>query len=153
MDFPILEVVDDRRSEGWRRRHFHPQGLRCPHCGAGEEAAFVFRQTKRSGLTVLRCRCCQGIYTLYSGTLFAAPSGHPHLRPSQVVLLLQGVCQGKSAAQLARELNLSRTTTTDLRHRLQANAVQLQPNSPLTDLAAEADELFQNAGEKRRPPS
>jgi hypothetical protein len=145
MDFPILEVLDDTRSESWLRRHFHPQGLHCPHCGAGEEATFVFRQTKRSGLTVYRCECCQGIHNLYSGTVFAGR----HLRPSQVVLVLQGVCQGKSAAQLARELNLSRTTTTALRHRLQANAVHLQPERPLPDLEAEADELFQNAGEKR----
>jgi transposase-like protein len=149
MDFPILEVVDDQRSESWLERHFHPQGLHCPHCGAGTETAFVFRQTKCSGLTVYRCQCCQGIYNLYSGTVFAGR----HLRPAQVVLLLQGVCQGKSAAQLARELQLSRTTTTDLRHRLQANAVQIQANTPLPDLEAEADELFQNAGEKRRTTS
>jgi hypothetical protein len=104
-----------------------------------------FRTTRRSQLTVYRCRDCQGVYNLYSGTIFAAC----HLRPAQVVLLVRGVLKGESAATLARELGMSRTTLTELRHLIQQNAAAIQPQTALKDNAVETDELFQNAGEKR----
>ncbi|HVU13662.1 MAG TPA: helix-turn-helix domain-containing protein, partial [Phototrophicaceae bacterium] len=83
---------------------------------------------------------------LYSGTIFEAR----HLPPSEVVLLMRGVLKGESAATLARELGRSRTTISELRQLIQANATQLQSEAPLSDQVVEADELFQNAGEKRR---
>jgi hypothetical protein len=73
-----------------------------------------------------------------------------YFRPEQTVLFIRGVCQGKSTAQLARELSISRTTATEVRHQLQINAEREQPKSPLNDLEVETDEMFQNAGEKRR---
>ena len=51
---------------------------------------------------------------------------------------------------LARELALSRMTVHTLRKELQANAEWLQPESSLPDEHTETDEMFQNAGEKRR---
>jgi transposase-like protein len=146
MDFPITNLLDHEASTNWIREHFHPEGLKCPRCQAGVEAAGVFRQTKRSRLTVYRCRHCDKTYNLYTGTVFEAR----HLRPAQVVLVLRGVCQGKSAAQIAREVGIGRNTATDLRHLLQANAERLQPTTPLPDNVTETDEMFQNAGEKRR---
>jgi hypothetical protein len=73
-----------------------------------------------------------------------------YFRPEQVVLFIRGVCQGTSTAQLARELAISRTTATEVRHQLQANAEHHQATTPLNDLEVETDEMFQNAGEKRR---
>jgi transposase-like protein len=99
-----------------------------------------------SGLTVYRCLRCDGIYHLYSGTLFA----ESQLTPEQVVLLLQGVLQGKPSTQLGREIGLTEKTVRKWRHRLHAQAEQLQPDSALPDEETESDELFQNAGEKRR---
>ncbi len=125
--------------------HFHPQGVWCPHCGAAWTEAREFRRTKRSAVVVYRCRRCRGIDTLYSGTIFEARQ----LRPVQVVLLVRRVLKGESAATLARELGLSRTTVTELRHLIQANAAHLQSATPLPDNVVEAEELFQNAGEKR----
>lgn len=130
---------------GWIREYFHPKGLKCPHCQAGFEHAHWFRQTKRSELDVYRCQVCQGIYNLYSDTAFEGR----YFRPEQTVLFMRGVCQGQSTAQLARELGISRTTATEVRHQLQANAAQNQPQSPLDDLEVETDEMFQNAGEKK----
>jgi hypothetical protein len=60
------------------------------------------------------------------------------------------VLQGTPTAQLARELQISRTTALELRHELQANAEQEQPTTRLEDLEVETDEMFQNAGGKRR---
>ena len=145
MDFPIVELLDDDVSAIWLQKYFHPEGLMCPHCAADVTEARQFRTTARSRLTVYRCQRCQGIYNLYSGTLFAGK----HLHPAQVVLLLRGVCKGEPAATLARELGLCRQTVHDLRQRLQASAERLQPPEALPDVQTETDELFQNAGEKR----
>ena len=146
MDFPITDLMSEKASEEWIMEYFHPHGVRCPHCQAAWAEASEFRHTKRSELTVYRCRRCRGIYNLYSGTIFEARQ----LRPAQVVLLVRGVLKGESAATLARELDMSRTTVTELRHLIQANAAHLQTEMPLSDNVVEADELFQNAGEKRR---
>jgi transposase-like protein len=146
MDFPITDLMSDKASEEWILEHFHPTGLRCPHCNAVWAKSAEFRTTRRSQLTVYRCRVCHGIYNLYSGTIFAARQ----LRPAQVVLLVRGVLKGESAASLARELGMSRTTLTELRHLIQQNAANLQTAQPLADNVVETDELFQNAGEKRR---
>lgn len=146
MDFPLIDLLDAEVSTAWVLNYFHPRGLRCPQCAASVRSARVFRRTKRSGLEVYRCEQCQGIYTLYSGTVFHGR----HLRPAQVVLLLRGVCKGEPSLTLARELQLSRTTLHDIRQALHANAQREQPPSRLTDQRTETDEMFQNAGEKRR---
>ena len=99
MDFPVADLLDDELSEQWLLKHFHLQGLKCPHCEARRSQSRPFRRTRRSQVTVYRCRECQGLYNVYSGTIFQAR----HLRPSQVVLLLRGVCKGEPTATLARE--------------------------------------------------
>jgi hypothetical protein len=144
MDFPIVELFDDDLSAVWLLKYFHQNELRCPHCGRSVEEARVFRVTKRSRLTVYRCPC-QGIYNLYSGTVFEGK----HLRPAQAILLLRGVCKGEPTATIAREIELARQTVHDLRKAIQANAERLQPTDPLPDQQTETDEMFQNAGGKR----
>jgi transposase-like protein len=146
MDFPIIDLLDIEECEAWLEKHFHPQGLKCPHCQASRDAARWFRVNRASGLNVYRCAVCDGIYNLYSGTVFAGGQ----LTPPQVVLLLQGILQGKPSNQLAREIGLTDKTVLKWRHRLHAQAERLQPRTPLADTATESDEMFQNAGEKRR---
>jgi len=146
MDFPIIDLFDEDQSMVWLEAHFHPDGMKCPHCHAAKETARFFRPNPGSGLPVYRCKACQGVYHLYSGTLFEGSQ----LTPSQVVLLLRGFLQGQSSAQVSRELKLAYKTVLKWRHRLHANAERLQPETPLPDFASESDELFQNAGEKRR---
>jgi hypothetical protein len=143
MIFPITELLDDKHSEEWLLEHFHPEGLRCLKCGSTKRR--IFRETETSRLTVYRCLECEGIYNLYSGTLFEKK----HLCPSQAVLLLRGVAKGESSMRLAEELGVSRTTVHYLRKELQKNAERLQPDAPLIDEHTETDEMFQNAGEKR----
>ena len=86
------------------------------------------------------------VYTLYTGTLFA----HKQLRPAQVILLLRGVCKGESTANMSRELSLAYDTVHHLRQQLHMQALRFQPNTALPDDITETDEMFQNAGEKRR---
>jgi transposase-like protein len=146
MDFPILEICDDELGEGWLRKYFHPRGLHCPTCGTSVKHARDFGRTRRSQVTRHRCHHCQTVYTVYTGTVFA----NKHLRPAQVILLLRGVCKGESTASLSRELHVAYDTVHHLRQQLHANAIRLQPNTPLPDAVTETDEMFQNAGEKRR---
>jgi len=146
MDFPIVTLLDDVLSRWWLQEHFHPDGLKCPHCGKGVGEARVFRMTGKSQLRVYRCNGCQSIYNVYSGTIFEGT----HFRPAQTVLLLRGVCKGEPSAAIAREIGVSRQTVHAIRKVIQANAERSQPESSLPDQRTETDELFQNAGEKRR---
>ena len=144
MDFPIQSHIDEEQAEAWVLNHFHPQGLCCPKCQASVSEARNFRKTETSGLQVYRCKPCKHAYNLYSGTVFAGTQ----FRPSQVVLLLRGVCQGASSAQLGRELGLTRQTILSIRRKLQVSAEHIQPEDALPDAEVETDEMFQNAGEK-----
>ena len=145
MDFPIIDLMDDELSSQWLHKYFHPEGLKCPHCGQGLDQAREFRQTKTSQLTVYRCTACQGIYNLYSRTVFEGR----YFRPAQAVLLLRGVTKGDPSAEIAREIGVSRPTVLEVRRELQANAERHQPQTPLSDTQTETDEMFQNAGEKK----
>jgi transposase-like protein len=145
MEFPITDLLDDEQSERWLMEHLHPQGMKCPKCGAGLENSLKFRRTAKSRLQVYRCRDCQAIYNLYTGTIFQ----RRRLRPQQAVLLIRGVLKGETAKVLAAELDLDYISVLQLRRAIQENAQRLQSEDPLPDSEAESDELFQNAGEKR----
>jgi hypothetical protein len=99
MIFPITDLLDDGESSRWIARYFHPQGLRCPQCKSGVEQARLFRRSKR-GLADYRCKYCDRVYNLYSGTVFAGCG----LSARQAVLLVRGVCKGERSAPLAEEL-------------------------------------------------
>lgn len=146
MDFPLLEITDDALAEQWLLKYFHPHGLHCPGCKTSMEQSRRFRHTRRSHVTTYRCRHCDRLFNVYTGTLFA----NKHLRPPQVILLLRGICKGESTASLARELELAYDTVHHLRQQIQKKALRLQPETPLSDAVTETDEMFQNAGEKRR---
>ncbi|MBD0373715.1 MAG: IS1 family transposase [Pyrinomonadaceae bacterium] len=145
MIFPITELLSDEASIAWIEKHFHPKGLRCPKCGAKKEQARHFRQRQRGTLDY-RCLACGTVFNLYHGTIFLSSN----LRPRQVVLLLRGVCKGESSPVLAEELGLSRQSVHAWRKRLQANGYRMLEETPLKDRRTETDEMFQNAGEKRR---
>lgn len=145
MEFPITNLLSGEQSEQWLMEHFHPEGLKCPYCQSPVAGASVFRITRKSELKVYRCKDCQSIYNLYTGTVFQ----QRQIRPQQAVLLIRGVLKGEPSDLLARELELNYGTVLQLRRKLQDNAKLLQSKDPLPDFEAESDELFQNAGEKR----
>ena len=147
MDFPIIDLIDEEQATAWLLKHFHPEGGHCPHCDAGVKEARHFGRTRKSRLQIYRCLSCDGVSNLYSGTAFQ----QTQWTPSQVVLLLRGICQGVSSAQLGREIGVCRQTVMSGRRVLQSNAVAIQPASALPDAVVETDEMFQNAGEKGEP--
>jgi transposase-like protein len=129
----------------WLERHLHPCGLRCPPCGHSERRLF----REQGHFPAHRCRACDGYYTLLTGTVFAKT----RQRPATLVLLLRGVATGEPTARLARELGVSRKQLHTLRQRIQANLNATAPTDIMTGTACEADELDQNAGEKKYAPS
>jgi hypothetical protein len=141
----MIDLLEEDQWITWGERHFHPNGLACPHGQAAQAEARFFRINNGSGLPVYRCRQWQGMYTLYSGTVFAGSQ----LAPGHVVLIVRGVLQGQPSAQLARESGRTEQTVLKWRHRLQARAEPLQPATPVLDRAPERDELLQHAGETR----
>jgi len=141
MDLPVIELLDDQTSLAWLLKHFHPAGLHCPQCQAGVERARLFRHTRRSRVPVYRCRACQCVYNLYTGTVFEGT----RLQPVQVLLLVRGVSLGEPGAPLAKELRASRMTLHKYRLRLRTKA----PSS----LKTESDEPFHNSGEKNKKTS
>ena len=84
MIFPITDLLDEGVSARWLARYFHPQGFGCPQYKSGVEQARVFRHSKR-GLVDYRCKHCDRVYNLYTGTVFAGC----RLSARQAVLLEQ----------------------------------------------------------------
>jgi transposase-like protein len=145
IDFPIGELLDDSICTLWLERHLHPDGLTCPHCRHSERRLF----RAQGHFPAYRCRGCDGYYTLLTGTVFAKT----RQRPATLVLLLRGIAKGEPTARLARELGLSRKQLHTLRQRIQTNLNDTAPTDVMTGTAFEADELYQNAGEKKHAPS
>jgi transposase-like protein len=145
IDFPIGELMDDSICTLWLERHLHPQGLICPHCGSCTRRLF----RAQGHFPAYRCRACEGYDTLLTGTVFA----NTRQRPATLVLLLRGIAKGEPTARLARELGVSRKQLQTLRQRLQANLNATAPTDMMTGTAFEADERYQNAGEKKHAPS
>jgi transposase-like protein len=102
-----------------------------------------------AGHDAYRCCDCDGYYTLLSGTVFEGS----RKRPATLVLLLRGISKGESTARLARELHLSRQTVHTRRHQIQSNLNENASTELMEGQTFEVDEIYQNAGEKRQPPS
>jgi len=146
MLFPVTDLMDERFCTKWLLRHLHPKGLRCPHCQADLKRARTFRISERTNITDYRCQPCGTVYNLYTGTVFTKKQ----LRPRQVILLLRGVCKGEPSTTISEEIGVTWRTVHEVRRLLQQNAYRMLPETPLTDADTETDEMFQNAGEKRR---
>ena len=145
IDFPITDLLDDSICMIWLERHLHPDGFACPHCGSAK--CHLFRQQKH--FPAYRCRDCDGYYTLLTGTTFEKT----RQSPATLVLLLRGITKGESTARLAHELGLSRKQMHTLRQRVQSNLNETAPTDLMEGTTFEADELYQNAGEKKYAPS
>jgi len=84
------------------------------------------------------------VFNLFSDTVWAGT----HYDCVTLVLVLRGFAQGIPTLQLADELELDYGTLLERRHRIQQLALDHKPTTTLLDAVTEADEMFQNAGEK-----
>jgi hypothetical protein len=145
IDFPIAELLDGSICTLWLECHRQPGGLKGPSCGRPERRLF----RPQRDFPADRGLACDGYDTLLTGTAFEKT----HQRPATLVLLLRGIAKGEPTARSARELGLSRTQLHTLRQRLQANLNATAPTGVMAGTAFEADDLYQNAGEKKHPTS
>jgi transposase-like protein len=146
MDFPIDHLMDEEACYNFLVSTLHPEGLRCVHCGRQDGLRVHHRH--RAPILDYRCKHCKAVFNIFTGTVFQKT----HRKSSQIVLVLKGFSQGVPTAQLARELCCGRKQLLELRHRLQAASAAAAARQPaVSGPVAEADEMFQNAGEKRRP--
>ena len=145
IDFPITELLSETECVAWLATYLHPEGLVCPHCGSVERRHF----REQGYFPAYRCLACDGYYTLLSGTVFEKT----RQRPATLVLLLRGIAKGESSARLSRELGIGRKRVMVLRQRIQNNLYETLPTEVMSGRTFEADELYQNAGEKRQAAS
>ncbi|MFO0607727.1 MAG: transposase [Polyangiales bacterium] len=93
-----------------------------------------------------RCRACGKVFNVFTGTALHGA----RFSPARLVMILRGFVQGVPTLHLAQELDISRRHLLTVRHRVQALALERFPPSALPDRVVEADEMYQNAGEKGR---
>lgn len=144
MDFPIGDLMDESACYDFLVDLLHPDGLACPRCGDRDH--LTVHRRDRAPILAYRCTACRRISTAFTGTALQGTKR----RPIELVLILRGIAQGASTARLARELGCSRPELLGFRHRLQEFGFEGLDRTPLADAVVEADEMFQNAGEKRR---
>src|SRR3954447_6141829 len=146
MDFPILELLDPATCYRKLSDLLHPNGLRCPRCGVCQ-GLNIHRHRAGSPVIDYRCQGCRRIFSVFTDTTWHGA----RLNPTQILMILRGIAQGVPTAKLAREVGVSRQHLLRIRHRVQARAVPAAARAPLPDDHAEADEMYQNAGEKGVP--
>ena len=145
MDFPITEYMDEDACYEQLVAILHPEGLACPRCRVLD--GLKVHRRHRAPVLDYRCVACGRVFNAFTETVLHKT----HRRPSEILLILRGIAQGTTTARLARELNRHRQHLLRLRHRLQEQALKAADPLPLDDTEVEADEMYQNAGEKRHP--
>ena len=146
MDFPICELMDEGACYRKLLDLLPPGALRSP--GGGADAAAgkggVHRRA-RDPVLDYQCSGCGRVFNGFTATVLHGT----RKKPSLWLLALRGVAQGVSTARLARELSVCRPHLLAFRRRVQENAASALNRSALADTTVEADEMYQNAGEKR----
>jgi transposase-like protein len=145
MDFPITDLLDEDACYAKLVRWLHPDGLACPRCHRADRMRV--HRSHRAPVRDYRCGHCRRVFNAFTGTSLHGT----RRRPGELALIVRGFAQGVPTAQLARELECDRSELLALRHRLQEAACRALDRTPLADAVLEADEAYQNAGEKRCP--
>ena len=143
MRFPITDLLSKQECYDFLLRTLHPDGMKCPN-GHPLPKNQAPHDVKRAPVADYRCRTCGCVYNLFTGTVWSGT----HYDCAVIILVMRGVSQGVPTMQLADELELDYRTLLERRHRIQELALENRPTEALPDQETEADELFQNAGEK-----
>jgi len=144
LDFPLNDLLDSQKCYDFLADLLHPDGFGCPN-GHRFDQCHVHARA-REPILEYRCNECGRCFNLFTSTPL---QGTKHDCVG-LVQILRGIAQGVSTAQLARELGVSRPHLLELRHKIQGLAEAALPRVPLPDDVVEVDEMYQNAGEKRR---
>ena len=141
--FPIQNLLKQEECYEYLKEVLHPEGLSCPEGHELPEGQSP-HDRKRSPIVKYRCRECGAVYNIFTNTMLQGI----HYDSCTIVLMLRGFSKGASTKMIADELERDYGTILKWRHRLQAQALVPSEAETLPDEQAEADELYQNAGEK-----
>ena len=143
MIFPIDELMDEQCCCDFLLKVLHPEGLHCcnGHPLPSDQAP---HDRHRDPIFDYKCRVCGNVHNIFTDTIW---SGSRYSCVT-IVLIIRGVVQGTPTKHLAEELGIDRSHLLKRRHAIQELAKEHLPRSPLTDAETEADEMYQNAGEK-----
>ncbi|WP_250126665.1 IS1595 family transposase [Chroococcidiopsis sp. CCMEE 29] len=146
MLFPITDLLDEQECYNYLLHVLHPNGLCCQlgHPLPQDQAP---HDRSRSTILKYKCRICSRVFNLFTRTVWSGT----RYSCVQVVLIMRGFVQGHSTNQVAGELDLDYSNLLRRRHQIQQLGLERQPKKPLLDQETEADEMFQNAGEKGTP--
>ena len=124
--FPIGDLLCEQACYDFLLKRLHPKGMRCAK-GHALPANATPHDRHRPPIFDYRC--------------------------SQIVQILRGFAQGAPTLHLAREIGIDRVTLLQRRHRMQGVLAAARDKIPSFAGVVEADELYQNAGEKRKTAS
>lgn len=143
MRFPIQDLLNQEECYQYLLDVLHPEGLICPegHPLPAEQAP---HDREREPIVNYRCRHCGAVYNIFTNTILQGI----HYDSCTIVLMLRGFAKGVPTQMLADELELDYGTVLKWRHRLQEQALVPTEEETLPDEQVEADEMYQNAGEK-----
>lgn len=141
MQWPIHNILDEKKSYSELLDKLHDGALRCAKCGGSN---YYRHSAYRDGIDKHRCRDCKHVFHIFSGTVFSGTT----MKCSKILMILRGFVKGQSTRSLALELNMDRKHLLDLRHKVQNNAFNNRRQTALADPVTETDECYQNAGEK-----
>ena len=147
MDLSIGKLMDENACYATLVHSLHPAGITCPRCNTAEHLAVHRRH--RPPVLDYRCASCRRVFNAFTNSALQGSKR----RPSHLILILRGIAQGVLTAQQARKLEGDRPELHKFRQRLQEAAYQNRDRMPLDDEVLEADEAYQNAGERRGPAS
>jgi transposase len=143
MRFPLTELLDEQECYNFLLKTLHPAGLTCKH-GHPLPPDQKPHDRSRDPIFAYRCRICGNVFNIFTNTGWQGSQYDCRM----IVLVMRGIAQGTPTRQLADELEVDYGMLLERRHRLQKLALAHQPESSLPDEVTEADEMFQNAGEK-----
>jgi hypothetical protein len=144
MKFDISKFFDEQKCYDFLVEILHPEGLRCPQCKKSVKESKIHRHDRAP---ILNYRCpCGRIYNIFAGTEWQGT----HYRCSVIVCILRGIAQGIPSKHLAEELDIDFSQLLERRHRMQDRTLASLPKGKMEGSVFETDEMYQNAGEKRK---
>jgi transposase-like protein len=151
--FPIDELLSEEECYQYLKRSLHPEGLSCPN-GHELPSDQAPHDRRREPIVDYRCRECGAVFNIFTDTVWSKT----HYDCSTIVMLLRGFAKGVPTKWLTDEMDLAYPSVLKRRHRIQEAVQQGErvglpgeaPEDGLPDSEVEADEMYQNAGKKRR---
>lgn len=149
--FPVDELLSEEECYKYLKRSLHPEGLSCPngHDLPDDQAP---HDRRRAPIVDYRCRECGAVFNIFTDTVWSKT----HQDCCTIVMLLRGFAKGIPTKWLTDEMDLAYPPVLKRRHRIQeavrrGERVGFPGEVPdeLPDPKVEADEMYQNAGEKR----